>query len=65
MRLVVEQRAAERALGALGAGHVELLVRELRAPLGVGLLHPRQVERADELALGLNTFTETLDMTSL
>ena len=44
--LVVEERAAERPLGALAARDLELLAGQQLAPLGVGLLDARQSRSA-------------------
>src|SRR5690606_10342751 len=46
--LVVQERPAERPLGSLGAGHHELLRRELLAPLRVALDHRRALDRAGQ-----------------
>src|SRR5439155_23970844 len=54
--LVVQQGAAERPLGALAARDLELLRRQLAAPLRVGLDDPGGLDRADELSLAVEDF---------
>src|SRR5690606_31044842 len=53
LELVVEQRAAERMLGALVAGDLELLRRKLRPPLVVGLDDLLGLDRPDELSFAI------------